>query len=84
MKTADLLPILKVGEAYYIAIRRPLQPKKVGAVVRFVEYIGKSPAERGQGFWFKFIDYNFTGILKPECIVRIGKTPLLDGPEAVA
>jgi hypothetical protein len=83
MKTADLLANLQVGEAYYVAIRRPLQPKTVGSVVRFVKYLGKSPAERGQGFWFEFVDYNCTSILKPECIVRIGKTPMLDGPEAV-
>jgi hypothetical protein len=84
MKTADLLPILEVGEAYYIAIRRPLQPKAVGSVVRFVKYLGKSPAERGQGFWFEFPDYKCTSILKPECIVRIGKTPMLDEKEATS
>jgi hypothetical protein len=78
MKAADLLGTLKEGESYYIAIRRPLQPKTVGAVVRFVEYLGKSPAEGGRGFWFRFVDQNFTGILKPECIVRVGKTPMLD------
>jgi len=86
MKTADLLPILEVGEAYYVAIRRPLQPKKVGAVVRFVEYLGPAPVNghRGKGFHFLFIDYQFTSILAPECIVRIGKTPMLDGKEARA
>jgi len=82
MKTADLLPILEVGEAYYIAIRRPLQPKSVGAVVRFVKYLGSAPAERGKGFWFDFVDHGCSAILAPECIVRIGKTPMLDGKEA--
>ena len=81
---ADLLPILTMGELYYIAVRQPLEPKAVGSVVRFVEYLGRSPFGVEPCFWFKFIDQNFTGSLKPECIVRVGKTPMLDGPEAVA
>ena len=80
MKTADLLPILKEGEQFYIAIRRPLAPKGTGAVVRFVEFLGQAPinGRPGKGFHFRFVDYQFNSILKPECIVRVGKTPMLD------